>query len=95
MSYKIKAVWPGTLLNNTSIKEFENAFLEFGFHIKYETEFKMNDGINCIVFGICEKEISKFTIWRITHFNGEIKWLDDFCDNERENIPIEIINKFN
>ena len=67
MSYEQKVVWIGTLLGNKSIEDLEKFFLdEFGYHIKYITEFEIVDGfyknLNCILFGICEKEIDNLPV---------------------------------
>ena len=95
--YDIKVVWMGTVLGDASISDFEEYFLEtLGFHVKYEMEFKMiggdYEGLNCIVFNLCNNDVSKFTLFRLT--TGDMKWLDDFCNNYCENIPIEILSKY-
>lgn len=97
--FEQKVVWIGTVLGDASIGEFEDYFLnELNFHIKYEEEFKMQggcyEGLNCIVFSICAKEIPKFALFRIT--TNDMKWLEDLVDNEGvNNFPSEFINKYN
>lgn len=96
--FEVKVAWLGTLLGNATVEEFEKYFLEeLGFHIKYEEEFTITDGfykdLNCIIFGICSKEIPKFSIFRIT--TTDMKWLEDLYSNEKEGIPSNIVKKYN
>lgn len=96
--YMQRVVWLGTILGDSTTEEFEEWFLnELGYHVKYDYEFKMDgghfDGLNCLVFGICGKEIPKFALFRIT--TGDMKWLEDFCENEKENIPQEVFERYN
>lgn len=95
--YEQKVVWIGTVLGDASVEDFEQFFLdELGFHIKYDEEFKMigglYKGLNCIIFGVCGKELSKFSLFRIT--TTDMKWIEDFKDNEEGNIPEYIVNKY-
>ena len=94
MSYNTKAVWVGTILGDNTSKDLEDYFLkETGYHIKYIEEFTLLDSdINCIIFGVCAEEIPKFSTYRVQ--TKDIKWLDDFLVNERERIPLEILNKY-
>ena len=86
--YVQKVVWIGTVLGDASTDDFEKFFLkELGFHVKYDGEFKMvgghYDGLNCIVFNLHNDDVSKFAMFRIT--TDDMKWLEDFFDNEGVN----------
>ena len=92
--YEQKVVWVGTILGDSTVEDFENFFLnELGYHVKYVEEFKMTDtGSNCILFGLCGKEVPKFAMFRIT--TPDMKWFEDWVDNYREGIPEYILNKY-
>ena len=61
--------------------------------MKYVEEFKMDDtGMNCILFGMCSKDIPKFTMFRIT--TNDMKWFEDWVDNNRSGIPKYILTKY-
>ena len=96
--YKIKVIWLGRTLGDSSVEDFENWFLdEYNFHVKYETEFEFENNyfenkLSCIIFGICAKEISEFAIFRIKNYGEEMKWLDDFLnDKQSDNVKDEIL----
>ena len=98
MNKKKKVVWIGTLLGDATTDDFENFFLDsLGYHVEYEEEFKVQggyyNGLTCIVFGICSKEIPKFALFRLT--TNDMKWWEDFRDNNYDCIPEEIILKYN
>ena len=83
--YSQKVVWIGTVLGDSSVEDFEEFFLkELGFNVKYDCEFKVQDGdykgLNCIVFGLCGKQVPKFAMFRVT--TDDMKWFEDFVDNE-------------
>lgn len=98
--FEQNVIWLGTVLGDNSIEDFEKYFLkEFGYHVKYKDEFVLKNNcfeneLNCIIFGICEKEISKFAIFKIKM--GDMRWWEDFCNDKimSENTPVEILNKF-
>lgn len=95
--YEQKVIWIGTVLGDSSIEDFEKFFLEtLGYHVKYVEEFKMVEGfyknLNCIVFSICSNEIPKFAMFRLT--TSDMKWLEDFWENEKGNIPLDIYEKY-
>lgn len=97
LNYGVNVVWIGTILGESSIEDFENFFLEnYNYHIKYRDEFKIENGfyknLNCIIFSVSLEELSKFCIFRLR--TNDIKWLDDFYDNERENIPSWVVKKY-
>ena len=87
----------GTILGDASVEEFEKYFLEtLNFRIKYDDEFKLVGGefdcINCIVFNHHSEDISNFALFRIT--TSDMKWLEDFCENYRGNVPSEVFSKY-
>ena len=97
MKYCANVVWMGTILGDKSVEDFEKFFLkEFGYHVKYVEEFEIIDGfykgINCLLFRVCCEELSKFSIFRIK--TNDMKWLEDLYDNEKDNIPLNIIEKY-
>ena len=97
MTFKQNVVWIGTVLGDASINDFEEYFLnELRYHIRYVDEFKMESGyyqgLNCIIFSVCSNELPKFTLFRLT--TTDMKWLEDFWDNECDNIPLEVYNKY-
>lgn len=97
MDYKQEVVWVGTVLGDSSVEDFEEFFLkELGFHVKYVEEYGMTgeyDGIHCIIFRIASEDLSRFTMFRLQ--TPDMKWIEDFWDNETENIPCEIYEKYN
>ena len=96
--YEQKVIWLGTVMGDSTSEEFENFFLEtFGYHVKFDEEFELIGelkGIHCLIFGVCDKELSKFALFRIR--TSDMKWWEDFKDNYGiENIPDEILKKYN
>lgn len=97
MEYVQEVVWVGTVLGDSSVEDFEDFFLDkLGFHVKYVEEFGMTgelNGIHCIIFKIASEDLSRFTLFRIK--TNDMKWIEDFWDNETNNIPCEIYEKYN
>lgn len=96
MMYDIKVIWMGTVLGDATVEEFETFFLEeLGFHVKYNKEFEMigeYEGLHCTMFNLCGKEASKFAMFRIQ--TGDMKWFEDFVENNRESIPEDIFSEY-
>lgn len=100
--YEQKVVWFGTIVGDEKIKEFEQWFLdEHNYHVRYETEFELENDcfenkLNCVIFSICAKEIPQFSIWKIKCWGGEMRWWEDFLNDEMqsENVPSEILEKY-
>ena len=100
--YEQKVIWFGTILDEMTVEDFEKEFLKsFGYHVKYEDEFTLSNeffdnDLNCLIFSICEKDIEQFAIFKITRFSGEMRWWEDFLNDESqsENVPAEILKKY-
>ena len=95
--YGVKVVWIGTILGEATEKEFEDWFKEeHGFKVKYEEEFVMVDGyykdFHCTVFGLHKDDVARFCVFRL--MTNDMKWIDDFIENERLGVPMHIIKKY-
>lgn len=89
-----RVVWIGTILEDNQIEDFENWFKnDLGFHVEYETSFKLQGGFykgyECILFSIANGDIPMFTTFRIHHMD-EFKWYEDFYDHFKPHIPQKI-----
>ena len=90
--YKQLVVWLGTIVGKENVDDFEEYFKnEFGFRIKYHSEFKLLNEYetNCVLFYIYSEDISKFSIFRIQNAS-DLKWFEDFVDNNPSLIKDEI-----
>ena len=95
-------VWPGTIVGEDKVKEFEEFLKEEGFRVKYATEFETlpdeddrsgeTGGRNDVLFYIHNQDIPKFSVWRLRH---GMRWWEDVLDNGGGNIiPDPIVNKY-
>ncbi len=93
-------VWPGCIVGEENIKEFEKLLTKEGFKVKYNTEFKTlpdpddpdTGGRNDVLFTIDDKDIPKFSIWRMQH---GMRWWEDYLDGGGKYIvPVEVKNKY-
>lgn len=97
LTYGVNVVWVGTVLDESTIEDFEKWFLEkYHYHIEYKDEFHITSGmfkdLNCIIFAVPFEEVPRFSIFRLR--TNDMKWLIDFYDGEKENIPQHIIDKY-
>ena len=84
--YKQLCVWPGTVVGESKIKEFEGHFKDLGFRIKYAEEVKTkpdvedgkvvddSGGRNDLLFYIHDDDIGKFAVPRLSM---GIRWWED------------------
>ena len=95
-------VWTSTIVGKDNAKDLEDFLKEEGFKVKYATEYQTlpdeNDitgetgGRNDVLFYIDDKDIPKFSVWRLRY---GMKWWEDYLDNGSDKIvPQEILNKF-
>ena len=95
-------VWTSTIVGKDKAKDLEDFLKEEGFKVKYATESQTlpdeNDitgetgGRNDVLFYIDDKDIPKFSVWRLKY---GMKWWEDYLDNGSDKIvPQEILNKF-
>ena len=62
LTYGVNVVWIGTVLDESTIEDFEKWFLEkYHYHIEYKDEFHIKSGmfkdLNCIIFAVPFEEI--------------------------------------
>ena len=84
--YNQLCVWPGTIVGEDKIKDFEEYFKGLGFRIKYEIEVETKPdvengkvvddtgGRNDILFYIHDNDIGTFALPRL---NMGIRWWED------------------
>ena len=84
--YKQLCVWPGTVVGESKVKEFEGHFKDLGFRIKYAEEVKTKPdvengkvvddtgGRNDLLFYIHDDDIGKFAVPRLSM---GIRWWED------------------
>lgn len=93
--YTQVCVWPGTLLEENQIQEFENFFAEQGFRVQFlESIITMPDrddtgakvpgtgGRTDIIFALHDEDVMKFAVPRL---QMGIRWIEDVLDNEQAN----------
>lgn len=87
-NFKQLCVWPGTLLEDSQIQDFENFFLEeMGVRVKHEKTLQTNPdfdtngrpvpetgGRSDVFFRIHDEDVNKFAIPRL---NLGIRWWED------------------
>ena len=87
--YKQLCVWPGTVVGEEKIKDFESFMKEeFDVRIKYEAEIKTNPtpgeevsgGRNDLFFYVHNDDLSKFAIPRL---KAGIRWWEDIFFNDQ------------
>ena len=77
-------VWPGTVVGQEKIIEFEEFMSEEGFKVKYADEFETQPdetgpgGRNDLLFYVDKKDIGRFSLWRLQH---GMRWWEDYLDN--------------
>lgn len=88
--YNQLCVWPGTILDDVSIKEFENWFKGRGFRIRFcevvvtlpdvvdGKKVKGTGGRHDVFFYIHDDDILKFSLPRL---GMGIRWWEDVLDN--------------
>ena len=87
----VPVLWLGTTLGDAEPSELEQFFDEMGFKVRFEEEFKDNEVHSNIVFSILE-DIGKFSLFRLR--TCDMKWVDDFDDNNPNVLPSEIREKY-
>ena len=91
--FNVKVLWLGTYLGESSIGEFESFFKDnLGFTVKYIDEFKLVNGSSCVLFSVADEDIPKFSIFRLGTL--DMKWLDDFVENNPGELSEGIIEKY-
>lgn len=82
-NYSQVCIWPGTLLGDSSVEEFENFFKDnFDVKVKYLEEVKTNGneelceegGRNDLFFAVADEDVEKFAMPK---FQIGARWLED------------------
>ena len=103
--YNQLCVWPGTVVGEDRIKDFEDHFKNQGWRVIYETEVKTKPDIedgkvvddtggrNDLLFYIHDDDIGKFAVPRL---GMGIKWWEDTVSyNDNSHLYTEeILNKY-
>ena len=103
--YNQLCIWPGTVVGEDQIKDFEDHFKEMGFRVKYETEVETKPdvedgevvddtgGRNDLFFYIHNDDVGKFAVPRL---GMGIKWWEDVVSyNDNSHLYTkEILNKY-
>lgn len=87
----VQVIWIGTTLGEAEPKELEEYMKEEGFTVKFNEEFKDNDGHLNIIFSVLDN-IGKFCMYRL--LRPDMKWLDDWHENHPTTLPEEIIKRY-
>lgn len=87
----VPVLWLGTTLGGAEPSELEQFFDELGFKVRFEEEFKDNEGHMNIIFSVLE-DIGRFCLFRLT--TPDMKWVDDFDDNYPGVLPSEIRKRY-
>ena len=103
--YNQLCVWPGVVVGEDQIKDFEDHFKDLGFRVKYSEEVKTKPdaihgepvegtgGRNDLLFYIHEDDIGKFAVPRLSM---GIRWWEDVVSyNDGSHLYTEkILNKY-
>ena len=87
----VPVIWIGTRMEEAKPKELENFFKTLGFTVRFEEEFKDNDGYSNIIFTVLDN-IDKFCMFRLQ--TDDMKWVDDYNSNNPNVLPKHIIEKY-
>ena len=94
MEFTQVCVWPGTMVADKEIQDFEDFFLtQFNTHVKFiesiVTKPDLNDpstgGRHDVLFYVDTKDIGHFALQR---FSLGVRWLEDVLDNEEDGYSI-------
>ncbi len=93
-NYKQLCVWPGTVLGDSTVEDFEKFFEQQGFRVKFAEEVETlpdvedgrvvegTGGRHDILFYIHQEDISKFAVPRLSM---GIRWWEDVLGNGHSN----------
>ncbi len=88
--FKQPVVWPGTLMGDGTVAEFEAFILaEFGCRAKYVGQFTTlpegddEGGREDLVFYVHSEDLGKFAVPRLAY---GMRWIEDVIDNEARRI---------
>lgn len=103
-NYKQLCVWPGTVLDDSTVEDFEQFFLdELGVRVKYAEEVKTqpdpgetyetSGNRNDVLFWVHDEDVSKFAIPRL---KMSIRWWEDVVsyNNGSYLYSEDILNKY-
>ena len=93
-------VWENCIVGPENKDRFEEHFANEGFGVTYECEYKTlptpgepdTGGRNDVIFTIQNKDIPKFSLWRLQH---GMRWWEDYLDSGGKKItPKEVLDKY-
>lgn len=91
MNEGVPVIWIYTTLGGAEPSELEDYFKTLGFTVKFEEEFEDNEGHKNIIFTLLDN-IGKFSLFRLQ--TDDMKWVDDYNDNNPELLPEDIVKKY-
>ena len=91
MTSGIPVIWMHTILGEAEPQELEDYFKGEGFTVEFLEEFTDNNNGKHIIFSL-KDNIAKFSIYRLS--TTDLKWLDDYAYNHPEEIPEDIVRKY-
>lgn len=87
----VQVIWIGITMDGAKPEELEKHLKNLGFTVRFEEEFKDTEGYPNIIFSLLDN-ISEFCVFRLQR--PDMKWIDDYNDNNPGLLPKEIINKY-
>lgn len=93
-------VWENCIVGVENATRFKEHFAKEGFNVEYQCEYKTlptpgepnTGGRNDVIFTIKNKDIPKFSLWRLAH---GMRWWEDYLDNGSIDIvPKEILKQY-
>ena len=87
----VPVIWVMTTMGGAEPSELEEYFKEIGFKVKFEEEFEDNEKHKNIIFSVLDN-ISKFCLFRLQ--TNDMKWVDDWNENNPGLLPDNIIEKY-
>ena len=87
----VPVIWIGTTMDGAKPEELEKHLKNLGFTVRFEEEFKDNEGHPNIIFTLLDN-LGEFCYFRL--HRPDMKWVDDWNDNHPGLLPKEIIRKY-